>query len=125
MKNLRDILIFKGINLLFHAATSGELSLQQWRHKTEIPSLRKLFQELHHVSIMWFHLGIALKIPVSVLISIKSDHRNTERAFIEMLQVWLKMSPQPTWEAIVNALKSCTVGEPRLATEIEAKYLTF
>ena len=125
MKNLRDILIFKGINLLFHAATSGELSLQQWRHKTEIPSLRELFQELHHVSVMWFNLGIELEIPVSVLYNIQSDHRGTERCFIEMLQVWLKISPQPTWEAIVNALKSPSVGEPRLAMEIEAKYLTF
>lgn len=54
---------------------------------------------------------------------ISADHRgNTKRSLIEVLQLWLRRSPQPTWETIVEALKDPIVGEPRLAKEIEAKY---
>ena len=109
------------VNLLFHAATSSEL-LQQWSHKTEIPSLRELINELHEALPLWYDLGIQLGIRPSNLESIRVDHHTSGRCFIEMLQVWLKTSPQPTWEAIVEALKSPIVEDHILAAKIEAKY---
>ena len=98
----------------------------EWRHKTEIPSLRNLIQELHQVSFRWHELGTVLGIPLYMLESIQVNYRmDPHRSLVEVLQVWLRNSPQPTWEAIVNALKIPFVGEPRLAMEIEAKYLDY
>lgn len=109
------------MNLLFHAATSSEL-LQQWSHKTEIPSVIHLFDELREALSKWYALGIVLGIRPSTLESIQVDHQTSILCLIEMLQVWLKTSPQPTWETIVEALKDPTVGNNRLAAKIEAKY---
>ena len=68
-------------------------------------------------------LGLLLGIPNDELEIIEVNYReDPQRSLIGVLQLWLKRSPQPTWEAIVEALKHPIVGEPRLAAEIEAKY---
>ena len=107
----------------FHTATSGELQQLHpgWRHSTEIPSLVTLMKELHYLPHLWYRLGLSLGIPSYLRHAIEADYRgDTERSFIEVLQLWLRHSPQPTWEAIVEALKD--VWECELAAEIEAKY---
>ena len=40
----------------------------------------------------------------------------------EILKAWLRTSGQQTWQTIADALKSRIVGEPTLASNIEAKY---
>ena len=41
-----------------------------------------------------------------------------------MLKTWLKISVYPTWEAVVAALRSPSVGEKNVAAELESKYCT-
>ena len=42
----------------------------------------------------------------------------------EILKHWLKtaVSPRPTWEAVVTALRSPLVNEMSVAAQLEAKY---
>ena len=82
-----------------------------------------LMNELHYLGFQWYNLGLLLERPPFELNIIETNHRrDPQRSLAEVLQLWLKHSPQPTWEAIVKALKHPTVGEHRLAAEIEAKY---
>ena len=52
---------------------------------------------------------------------IRNDyHDEADLCLTEMLTDWLKrMNPPPTWEALVDALKSQTVGYEQLADTIE------
>ena len=123
--NILRVKFFMIVLYTFHTASSGELQQLHlgWRHKTEIPSLRVLMQELRDVDLdyQWFYLGILLKIEHSQLRIIEVNyHRDPWRSLTEMLQVWLRNSPQPTWEVITEALES--IGEHALAEKIKAKY---
>ena len=42
----------------------------------------------------------------------------------EVLKTWLKTSVNPTWEAVVAALRSPIAGEKNVAAEMESKYCT-
>ena len=107
----------------FHTATSGELQQLHPGWSTEIPSLVTLIKELHYLPHLWYRLGLSLGIPDIELEIIEVNYReDPRRSLIKVLQMWLRRSPQPTWEAIVEALKHPIVGEPRLAAKIEAKY---
>ena len=82
-----------------------------------------LIKELHYLPHRWYNLGLSLEIPHIELEIIDANHRGSaERSLIEVLQLWLKRSPQPTWEALVKALKGPIVRRDELAAEIEAKY---
>ena len=49
---------------------------------------------------------------------------NVEKCFSKMLILWLRrVSPPPTWSAMVGALKEPTVGLEDLAEEVESKFL--
>ena len=79
-----------------------------------------LIKELRYL-LEWYELGLLLEIPVDELDIIEINSRaDPQRSLIEVLQLWLKRSPQPTWKTMVEALKF--VGRHRLAEEIEAKY---
>jgi len=82
-----------------------------------------LINELCYLRHQWYNLGLSLETPHIELKIINSNYRGSaETSLIEVLQLWLKRSAQPTWETIVEALKHPIVGEPRLAAQIEAKY---
>ena len=49
------------------------------------------------------------------------DHGDKLR---EALKIWLKAVKNPTWQDIVNTLKSPVIGEPKLAEGIKAKHCT-
>ena len=71
----------------------------------------------------WYDIGIELKIEVSVLDAIKHDSDEVGSCLTAMLKGWLKQTtPSPTWEALVDALKSPTVGCGHLAEIIEKKF---
>ena len=42
--------------------------------------------------------------------------------FLEMLTVWLKSNPPPTWNILTEALESPPVGEKFLAQQVRDKY---
>ena len=72
----------------------------------------------------WYDIGLALKVPVTTLDSTDSQFDNHSDKLREMLKVWLKTAAKPAWKDILDALKSPVVGEPTLASEIEAKHCT-
>ena len=81
-------------------------------------------EELFKARTKWYDIGLALKVPVNTLDSIKLDvqfgtHSDKLR---ETLKVWLKTATEPSWQDVVGVLKSPVVGEPKLASDSEAKY---
>ena len=71
-----------------------------------------------------YDIGLILKVPVDTLDSIAAQFDAPREKFREILKVWLKTATKPTWQAVVDALRSPIVGESSLATNIEAKYCT-
>ena len=83
--------------------------------------LKKVLDSLWEARTKWFHIGIQLDMKISHLKVIRNDyHDEADLCFTEMLTDWLKrMNPPPTWEALVDALKSQTVGYEQLADTIQ------
>ena len=71
-----------------------------------------------------YDIGLILKVPVDTLDSIAAQFDAPREKLREILKVWLKTATKPTWQAILDALRSPIVGESSLATNIEAKYCT-
>ena len=84
--------------------------------------LRVLMEELNNISAKWNNLGLQLGVSVGRLNAIKKDHHTTSDCLRETLTTWLKTFSSPSWSAMVDALKSRTVGEVNLAVELEQKY---
>jgi len=81
--------------------------------------LKDLVDELQGVT-DWFHLGLCLRVPESVLMTIQRDIWTTSECRKEMLIAWMKREV-PTWSTLVKALLD--MGMPDLAMEIASKYL--
>ena len=80
-------------------------------------------EELLDVSSKWFDIGLKLKLRVGFLERVRKQYPDPSEALREMLLHWLKkVNPPPTWEGLVCALESRTVGEPRLAEQLRTKY---
>ena len=59
---------------------------------------------------------------MSTLDSSRFQYRHRGDLLREVLRTWLTTSKNPTWGALVEALKSPVVGEARLAMELQQKY---
>ena len=71
----------------------------------------------------WMDIGIELEMKMPHLEAIKSDNSEVGSCLTAMLTNWLKQTtPQPTWKALVNAMKSPTVGYAHLADTIQRTY---
>ena len=80
-------------------------------------------EELNNVRAKWYDIGLQLRMSVGTLDAIKEQYDNLSHCLREALKTWLKTSPSaPTWSNIVDALRSSTVGEVRLAADLEHKY---
>ena len=88
------------------------------------PKVKELVEELHDVKTKWKIIGTQLEIPRATLQSIEANNHDTEEAFTEMMHEWLQRStdPAPSWSAIVEALRSRSVGEVRLAKNIKINH---
>ena len=70
----------------------------------------------------WYDLGLNLGLPDDTLDAIKRDLGDVDDHHRDMLKHWLKgTNPGPTGEALVAAMRSRSVGYPRLANEVETK----
>ena len=69
-----------------------------------------------------YNLGVVLKVPVGKLDGIVRQYPDPSDQLREILKAWLRTSGQQTWQTLADALKSRIVGEPTLASDIEAKY---
>ena len=90
------------------------------------PSLKALLHELHSVRASWYNIGLELDIPHTELDCFEQCHPDQLVSMREMLKHWLKtaVDPPPTWEAVVNALRSPLVNEMSVAAQLELKYCT-
>ena len=88
-----------------------------------VDDLRVLMEELNNVSSKWYDVGMYLGVSVGRLDVIKKQYSDLTDCFRETLKTWLQTYvPPPTWVNIVEVLRSRTVGEARLAAELERKY---
>ena len=83
--------------------------------------LKQVVSSVWEARTKWFHIGIQLDMETSNLQVIKTNcHSEVDMCFTEMLTTWLKrMNPPPTWETLVDALKSQPVGYEQLADTIQ------
>ena len=60
------------------------------------------------------------------LITLQAIHKNhtvLEDRFTAMFREWLQSSPNPTWDNLVEALRSPDINRPDIAAEIEDKLI--
>ena len=72
----------------------------------------------------WFNIGIHLDLQKSDLDVIKANNNNdVEGCFNDMIEMWLKQAfPEPSWAAIIAALKGSAVGHIDLARKLERQF---
>ena len=81
--------------------------------------------EIYNARTKWYDIGLHLRIPVDDLDAIRRDPTlMVGDPLCEVLKHWLKtaVEPKPTWSALIEALRSRTVREDALASELEKKY---
>ena len=86
-----------------------------------LDDLAKIIEDVHDAADKWHSIGIQLGLHESDLKSIESDYPRQNDRLREMICKWLQ-NKAATWEKMVIALKSRTVGEAYLAEQLEAKY---
>ena len=69
----------------------------------------------------WHQLGINLRVLAHDLIEIEHNYQKNDRQRAEMLDLWLRRTPNAVWEDVVNALQQ--MGENRVAQNIRQKYI--
>ena len=86
--------------------------------------LKDIINSVWEARAKWFHIGIQLSMNVSILEAIERNHHDQlDECLRTMLTEWLKQTdPEPTWEALVTALKNPTVGCGHLTDAIERTY---
>ena len=89
-----------------------------------IDDLKVLQEKLFGVSQKWYNIGLQLFLNADTLDNIRSNcGSSTQDCLLEVLKVWLrKVNPYPTWKAVVGALESVVVGEPKLAQNLADLY---
>ena len=92
------------------------------RERLSISDLGFVLDAVFTARTKWYNIGLSLKLPVDTLDAIGNEREDVGDHLREMLKHWLKgIFPEPTKKALVEALKSPTVGHAQLATEVERK----
>ena len=73
----------------------------------------------------WYHIGVELDIETSTLDIIGTECQGkVEDCFTKLLTTWLsRVTPQPSWSALVEALESPAVDHLKLVDKIKSKYM--
>ena len=87
---------------------------------TNAPDFKSLCAELKTVT-DWHQLGINLGVPADELRRIERDYQGNDRRRAEMLDLWLRCTPNATWEDVVRALQQ--MGENAVAENIREKHI--
>ena len=78
--------------------------------------------ELWDARIKWYNIGLRLGILAPDLDVIENDGGDTEAWFRNMLRKWLRQGKNCTWEALIKALSSPSVGQTMLAKRMQQKW---
>jgi hypothetical protein len=82
-------------------------------------NIRELSSSLVDASPEWFTLGLQLGINYTDLKMIEQNNHRVQDRFMKMLSVWLEMTnPCPTWDGLIKALESPSVGHVNLANQL-------
>ena len=80
-------------------------------------------KEVHDARNKWKDIALELGMQMGDIANIKSECNGNKDCLLEVLQWWLKrVTPKATWDGLVEALKSCVVGECHLADDLQKKY---
>jgi len=91
--------------------------------RLSVDDLGDVQRKIFAVKTEWYNLGLELGLRPPTLDSICNKHSgDPSQCFRQVLQEWLKgVNPPPTWQAMVNALKSPTVAEYQVAEQIQTE----
>ena len=81
-----------------------------------------MLEEVLDAAAQWYNLGLKLKVRTGTLDSIQEDCTATQNRLREMLKAWLNTGDNPSWNTLIDALKSPLVGASQLAAALETKY---
>ena len=111
------------VQSLLSESLTVERALLSMDHGLSLDDLAQVLEELHNVSPWWYNIGLQLKLSPDTMDKIKGEESDSNVQLREMLKVWLKrVEPTPTWEALVQALKTRSVGRGQEANKLEEKY---
>ena len=83
-----------------------------------------MFEELYSARTKWYNIGLGLHMNSTDLDAIKVKHRDDpDECFRELLSTWLKQR-NTTWDDLVKALKSPTVGFEELSETVQKRHLS-
>ena len=89
-----------------------------------LDDLKDVQEELIGVSSKWYDIGLQLNMKAGLLQRIRCQYSNPADCLREMLTELLTgINPNPTWEALVEALESRAVNESRLAKKLRDTFL--
>ena len=81
-------------------------------------TLKAATNELHSVCDKWYKIGVQLEVPISDLRMMGGRLD----PLCDTLDFWMRNGRSPSWRQLVDALRTDSVGEARLAEEIEEKF---
>ena len=81
-----------------------------------------ILEELNDACAEWYNIAMQLQVSVNKLDCIQEQCNNPTACLRKALQIWLENYTTPTWNNIVNVLRSKTVNKTRLAEELDSKY---
>ena len=88
---------------------------------TDILNVKNLSSELTTIT-NWYQLGVYLNLQTHELDKIQQDHahQGNDRQRMEMLDLWLRHTPNATWDNVVSALQQ--MRENRVAENVHQKH---
>ena len=98
--------------------------LSQTKMSAEPPKLKDLVDDLHDVASNWRAIGVQLEVSQPTLKTIDYEHRgNCNQALSDMLGQWINNGYNVSWQTVVDALNTRSVGERALALDIQQRRL--
>ena len=83
------------------------------------PTLEELLDNVRTTK--WFHLGLKLGVREDTLDTIERDRKlDANGALVDILRKWLRECENPTWVALVCAMRQ--IGEINSAKQLEDKF---
>lgn len=70
----------------------------------------------------WLDIGLELKVAYPTLNNIEAKYSDSKDCLREVIVEWLKATDHPTWQSLIDALRTPVIDEPKLAAKLEAKY---
>ncbi len=80
--------------------------------------------ELIGICSKWYNIGLGLGLTAGTLDATKAPFKEHEDCLRDMLKKWLNSSPDPSWQSLIQVLRSPIVGKEPLASHLETKYCT-